>query len=184
MLNNPKPYSWEKLNRKNLIDSKFLKVYEDTVRIPNSGIVFDDYTIVTLNSPVLVVAVNDLNQVIIMHEYRYAHDIVMPSLPAGAIDEGETPLEAAERELLEETGYKAEELKYIGELHEYPPKLNHKTHIVLATGIRKVAEPRYEPTEYVERIELLDASTVLEMIKRNEIKTAVIATALFMTLTP
>lgn len=175
-------YSWERLDRKTLVDSKFVRVYEDTVRIPNSDIVFDDYTVIDLNSPVLVVAVDDLKRVILLYEYRYAHDMVMPSMPAGAIDEGETPIQAAERELLEETGYKAKHIEYIGELHEYPPKLSHKTHVVLATGIEKVAEPHYEPTEYVEKIELVDADKVLEMIKNNEIKTAVMASSLYMAL--
>lgn len=179
----PKPYSWERLDRKILVNSKFVKVYEDTVRIPNTGIIFDDYTVITLNSPVLVVAVDESNCVLMLHEYRYAHNTVMPSLPAGAIDEGETLFQAAERELLEETGYKASKLQYIGELHEYPPKLDHTTRIVLATGIKKVAEPHYEPTEYVESIELVDVNKVLEMIKNNEIKTAVMATGLFMALT-
>lgn len=175
-------YSWEQVARKTLVDSKFIKVYEDTVKIPNQDIIIDDYTVVVLNSPVLVVATNDQNEVLILNEYRYAHNTVMPSVPAGAIDAGETPVQAAERELLEETGYTAQSFEYVGQLHEYPTKLSHITHVVRATGLKKISEPRYEITEFVESTELIAIDKIREMIKQNEIKTAVIISALYLSL--
>lgn len=173
--------SWKKLNRNVLVDSPFIKVFEDTVELPN-GKVLDDYTVVKLGNPVIVIAVDDNKDVLIQREYRYAHDKVLASVPAGMIDEGETPLQAAERELMEETGFTADSFDYIGELYEYPTKLVHSTHVVRANNIRKVTEPQREDTEFIESIELIPVETVKEMIFGNRIKTSVIVSALFLSL--
>ncbi len=171
--------SWKRLDRKTLLDTRFMKVYEDTVELPN-GKVLDDYTVVKLGSPVIVVAIDAEKNVLIQEEYRYAHDAVLTSMPAGMIDEGETPLQAGERELLEETGYTAESFDYIGELYEYPTKAEHITHVVRANNIRKVAEPVREDTEFIESIDLLSLDTLKEMVLANKIKSSVIVSSLYL----
>ena len=50
--------SWERTHRETLLDTRFMKVYEDTVRLPD-GNVIDDYTVVTLPSGVIVVATDE-----------------------------------------------------------------------------------------------------------------------------
>lgn len=173
--------SWKQLDRKTLVDTKFLKVYQDTVELPNKQ-VFDDYTVVKFNDPVIVVGVDSSNRVLTITEYRYAHDQMLFSLPAGAIDAGETPVEAAKRELLEETGYTAEQFELVGELYEYPTKAEHVTRVVRAANIKKVVEPRHEATEFIEKIELQDIETLKRAIRNNEIKTAVAISSLCLAL--
>jgi len=173
--------SWKQLDRKTLVDTKFLKVYQDTVELPNKKI-FDDYTVVKFNDPVVIVGVDENNRVLTITEYRYAHDQILFSLPAGAIDAGESPIEAAERELLEETGYTADTFELVGELYEYPTKAAHTTRVVRATNIKKVAEPRHEPTEFIENIQLQDIETLKKAIRSNEIKTAVAVSSLCLAL--
>lgn len=173
--------SWKRLNRKTLVDTPFIKVHEDTVELPN-GKVLDDYSVVKLGNPVIVIAVDEQRRVLFQHEYRYAHDRVLTSVPAGMIDAGETPLQAAERELLEETGYTAESFDYIAELYEYPTKLEHSTHIVRANNIRKIAEPKLEDTEFIDSREFSTLEEVKEKLATNEIKTTVIVSALYLSL--
>lgn len=173
--------SWKQLNRKTLVDSKFLKVYEDTVELPNKQ-VFDDYTVVKFNDPVIVVGIDENGRILTTTEYRYAHDQMLPSLPAGVIDAGETPVEAAKRELLEETGYTADEFELIGELYEYPTKAAHTTRVVRARNIKKVTEPRHEATELIENIQLQDIETIKKAIRNNEIKTGVMISSLCLAL--
>lgn len=171
--------SWKRLKRKTLVDTPFIKVYEDTVELPN-GKVLDDYSVVKLRNPVIVVAVDGDGKVLIQHEYRYAHDKVLASLPAGIIDEGETPLQAAERELLEETGYTADSFDYLGELYEYVTKMEHITYVVRANNARKIAEPILEDTEFIESVGLFSLEKIQEMLQNNEIKSSVIVSGLYM----
>lgn len=173
--------SWKRLNRNTLVDTPFLRVYQDTVKLP-SGVAIDDYSVVNLNSPVLVVATDAQGDVLVMSEYRYAHDEMMPSLPAGMIDEGETPVEAAKRELFEESGYATDDFEYIGELYEYPTKLSHITHVVRARDITKQANPTHEETEQIENITVIPLREVKSMIENQQIKTAVLISALYLAL--
>jgi ADP-ribose pyrophosphatase len=168
---------WKQLDRKTLVDTKFLKVYQDTVELPNKK-VFDDYTVVKFNDPVVVVGIDENDRVLTITEYRYAHDQMLFSLPAGAIDAGESAIEAAERELLEETGYTADTFELMGEFYEYPTKAAHITRVVRAKNITKIAEPRREATEFIESIQLQDIEALRKTIKNNDIKTAVAISAL------
>jgi ADP-ribose pyrophosphatase len=106
-------------------------------------------------------------------------DEVMWSLSAGCLNGSETPLVAAKKELLEETGYSGE-FEYIGELYEYPTKLNHRTHVVRARNIKKQSDSKYESTEWIEEVGFIPVDEIREMIKTQEIKTAVIISALYM----
>lgn len=66
------------------------------------------------------------------------------------METGQTPLEAGQRELLEETGFKAEQWEYLGFVHPNPAFLNNRTHSFLARGVKKVAEIRPEESEEFE----------------------------------
>jgi len=96
--------SWERLKRTTLVDTPFLKVFSDVIRLPDGSLI-DDYTVTKKRDVVIIVATNPEGKVLIQEEYRYAVDQTLLSLPAGQIDENETPVKAAVRELLEETGY-------------------------------------------------------------------------------
>ena len=68
----------------------------------------------------VVVAVTEQGELVIERQYRHGIEKVIWELPAGAIEPGEDPQEAAKRELLEETGYKAEKLEFCLSWHQTP----------------------------------------------------------------
>jgi ADP-ribose diphosphatase len=87
-------------------------------------------------------------RVLLERQYRHAAQSMMWELPAGRIDEGETPLTAAKRELLEETGYSARQWKRILHFYVSPGFLDETMTIYLAQGLRS-GKARPEPDERI-----------------------------------
>ena len=75
-------------------------------------------------------------RILLEHQYRHAAQSMMWELPAGRIDDGETPLTAAKRELLEETGYRARHWKRILHFYVSPGFLDETMTIYLASGLK------------------------------------------------
>jgi ADP-ribose pyrophosphatase len=94
---------------------------------------------------VVVLPVDDTGRepkVLLERQYRHAAQSYLWELPAGRIDEGETELAAAKRELIEETGYRAKHWKRILNFYASPGFLGETMSIYLATGLRQgEAEP-------------------------------------------
>lgn len=150
----PKPQHWKKLERKTLLDTRFMSVYQDTVELP-TGEVFDDYTVTRLPSGVVIVATDPEGNLITQFEYKYAIDRVILNLPSGSVEGNKTPLEVAAQELLEETGYVSDELELIQTTYEYPSKLTHELHVVRAKNAVKVQNPTREVTESISDVYLI-----------------------------
>jgi ADP-ribose pyrophosphatase len=151
-----KPEHWHRLSREILINTKFITVFQDTVQLPNGNII-DDYTVATLPSGVVIVATDEDGKLITQFEYKYAIDKVILNLPSGSVEGNELPLEAAAKELLEETGYVSEELELIQTTYEYPSKLNHLLYIVRAKNAKKIQEATHEATESISDVHLITA---------------------------
>lgn len=101
-----------------------------------------------LGSPsgaVLVVPLLDDETVLLIKEYAAGVQRYEIALPKGAIDNNETPLEAANRELMEEVGYGARRLCQLKSVSVSPGYLNHETHIVVAEDLYENKLPGDEP---------------------------------------
>jgi ADP-ribose diphosphatase len=87
-------------------------------------------------------------RILLERQYRHAAQSMMWELPAGRIDDGETSLTAAKRELLEETGYSARQWKRILHFYVSPGFLDETMTIYLARGLR-AGEAQPEPDEKI-----------------------------------
>lgn len=85
---------------------KIIDVYSDRVKLQNGKVT--DRDVVRHKDAAAILALDDDMQVLTVKQYRYPIGKELIELPAGLIDEGEGPLEAAKRELREETGYIAD----------------------------------------------------------------------------
>jgi len=120
---------------------------------------------------VVVLPVDDTGRepkVLLELQYRHAAQSYLWELPAGRIDEGETELAAAKRELIEETGYRAKHWKRILNFYASPGFLGETMSIYLATGLRQgEAEPE-EDERIVTRVFALSA--LVDNVLRGKIR--------------
>ncbi|SFV60313.1 ADP compounds hydrolase NudE [hydrothermal vent metagenome] len=127
---------------------------------------------------VLVIPMLDNDTVLMIYEYSGGTNKYELGLPKGKIDKGETPLEAANRELSEEVGFSAKKLTYLKEMTLAPGYQSNHTHIILAQDlypkITKGDEP--EPLVVVEK----KLSQLNELIQDNDLSEARSIAALFM----
>ena len=172
---------WKTLSRHTILDcGKFLKVENHIIELPD-GRIIDDWPWVVAPDFVLVVALDENGQFILFRQTKYAVDGTTLAPVGGHIEAREDPLLAAQRELLEETGYEAEAWTFLG---KYPVMANRgggTGHLYLAQAARKVAEPESDDLEEQELI-LLDRDEVEQAIAQGDFNvitwTACVALAL------
>jgi ADP-ribose pyrophosphatase len=109
-------------------------------------------------------------RILLERQYRYAARSMMWELPAGRIDDGETPLTAAKRELLEETGYTARQWKRILHFYVSPGCMDETMTIYLAQGI-KSGKAQPEPDERI-AVEFFSLSKAKRMALNGSIRDA------------
>lgn len=106
-------------------------------------------------------------QLLLIRQYRYAAERVLYEIPAGRLDPGETALECATRELLEETGCTAARVEPMTTIYTTPGFTDEKIHLFMAS-VLTMGESRREADEFIEVV-TLPLTEVLLMIERGEI---------------
>jgi 8-oxo-dGTP pyrophosphatase MutT (NUDIX family) len=156
------------LSSQPIINTRWLQVNQQRVQTP-SGQIFDDYYVARKADFAMVVALTPDNEVVMVREWKHGVKSYVWNLPAGGIGENETPRQAIERELVEETGYTAEEFHLLGNhFHVSSSWLEDRAYLFRATNARKVAEPRLEDTEDIE-VHLVPFDDVVEMVRNGQI---------------
>ena len=114
-----------------------------------------------------VVPVDDEGNVIIEKQFRYPFSKVLTEIPAGKLDSKAEPhLDAALRELKEETGYSAEKMIYLGEFYPTCAYSDEIIHMYLATGLKK-GEQKLDDDEFVGVEKMPLEELVAEIMKGN-----------------
>ena len=106
-------------------------------------------------------------QVLLLRQYRYAADGYLYEIPAGRLDEGESPEECAGRELKEETGCTAQSLQRLTTIFTTPGFIDERIHLFLAEGLAQ-GESNREKDEFAEVV-AMPLSRALAMIEQGEI---------------
>jgi 8-oxo-dGTP pyrophosphatase MutT (NUDIX family) len=130
---------WSVASSRTVLANRVLKVRKDTCVIPASGCVLE-YFVLELADWVNVVPVTSARELVMVRQYRHATRGVTLEIPAGSVKENEVPADAARRELLEETGYAAENLIHLGTWECNPALQTNRLHTFLGVDVEKVAE--------------------------------------------
>jgi ADP-ribose pyrophosphatase len=101
---------------------------------------------------VVIVAVTPQNQILLVRQFRTAAGAVTLELPAGHIDPGESPQQAARRELLEETGYEADTFKLLANLSPSVARFTNRMWCFFAANARPTARPETQGEAGVEPV--------------------------------
>ena len=144
----------------------------------SSGFDIPNYYVLEYPDWVNVLGITTDNQIVLIKQYRHALGVIAFELPAGVIDEGEEPLVAAKREMLEETGYGNGEWKAYMQLCANPATHTNLTHCFIATGLEKVQEQELENSEEIE-VQLFELADVKQILLNNEMPQALQAAALW-----
>ncbi len=134
----------------------FLDVRCDQVRLPDGRLATREY--IVHPGAVMVVPLLDDGRVVIEYQYRYPLQRVMTEFPAGKLDAGEAPWVCAQRELAEETGYRAQEWARAGVLHNAIAYSNEGIEVWFARGLY-LGERRLDDGEFLD----VSASTLEEL---------------------
>jgi ADP-ribose pyrophosphatase len=170
------PKLWELLESKSLARTPVFNLRRDRKRRQDSGFTWDFY-ILEAGDWVNVIPLTPEREVLLVEITR--HGIEGPSLevPGGLIDPGDrSPLAAAERELLEETGYEAVEMLPLGVVHPNPAIQGNRCYSFLARDVRRVAEPALDGAEDITLIRA-PLDQVPQLIRQGRITHSLVVAA-------
>lgn len=137
----------EILNTQTIAKTRIFHVEQLDLRFPNGVEVCYERLRTSSNGAVLAVPMLDQDTVLLIREYAAGVGRYELALPKGRIEPGETLLQAANREMMEEVGYGAHQLKHITSLTLAPGYLGHTTHVVLGQELYAQKEAGDEPEE-------------------------------------
>lgn len=139
---------WQIKNSEYIYKSRWLTVRKDEVRT-EKGVDIDDFYVLEYPTWVNVVAITDEGKYIIERQYRHGIGQEVYEICAGVCEKDEEPLEAAKRELLEETGFGGGRWSLIGKYAPNPNSMNNWCYSFIAENVLHLKETCQEPTESI-----------------------------------
>lgn len=144
-----KQMMWKTLSKEYLIRRPWLTARRDRVELPD-GRENDEYYVLEYPDWVNVIAETSDGRLILERQYRHALDRVSTEICAGVVEAGEDPLHAAQRELMEETGFGGGEWTKLMTLSPNPSTMTNLCHCFLARGVERTGRQSLDETEDLE----------------------------------
>lgn len=159
----------KQIKREEIYDGAVLHVVKDTIMLPNGNESIREFCL-HVGAVCVIPLLND-GTVIMERQFRYAHGRVFFEIPAGKLNyKEEDPLEAAKRELREETGAIAGKYTFLGELDTTPALIDEKIHMYLAEDLT-FGDRDLDDDEFLD-VEKVPLTELYRMVMNGEIKDA------------
>jgi 8-oxo-dGTP pyrophosphatase MutT (NUDIX family) len=174
---------WTEEKRKQVFDCRVFSIWESYCKAPEAQAGQDEpqvFTVIDARDWVIVIPVIDNpkgKQFVMVWQWRHGSKSLSLEFPGGVMEDGENPTEAALRELHEETGYKPEKIKKIGEFSPNPAIMSNKVHFFLAENLKGSGKQELDEDEYVE-VTLVNSEEVIQGMGKQPYVHALMGTAL------
>jgi ADP-ribose pyrophosphatase len=156
---------WRTLSTRPIYQNKWLSLREDLVEMPDGRTTI--YSVVTTGDAVGVLPFLDPDTVLLIRQYRYVARRATWEMPTGGVHAGESLEAAAQRELGEETGYRADRFVPISTHHTSKSVMDETAHLFLAEGLQHAPAPPDE-TEFID-VQPFPFAEALRMVLAGEI---------------
>lgn len=153
------------ISTEDIFNGKVFDVQKHSVKLLNDSIVTREQ--VLHNGGVAIVAIDSNDMIFMVRQYRFGADITTLEIPAGKLEKDENPYDAAMRELREETGYRADKLKSLGECLPTPAYCSEKIYLYLADNLEFCGQ-NLDDDEFLD-VEKYHIDELCKMILNNEI---------------
>ena len=169
---------WKTVSSEYLIKRPWLTARRDMLRMPDGKIV-PEYYVLEYPTWVNIIAITADGEFVLVRQYRHALGIVEYELCAGTMEASDaSPLDAAKRELLEETGYAGGEWTELTALSANPTSMNNLNHTFIAKGVEKVAGQNLDETEEIS-VHLFKTDELIDLLRHDEMKQSLMVAPLW-----
>lgn len=144
----------------------WLEISRETVELPD-GQVIDDFHQIWITDYVMILAETEAGEIVLERQYKHGVRNITVTFPTGAIEPGENPLDAAKRELLEETGYSSEDWSPMRVLNVQGNYGSGKAHFYHARKARQSAPPASGDLEEIQ-VELHSIAALPQLVSSGQ----------------
>ena len=171
----------KKINSTSIYDGIIVKLFKDKVELPNGNEAYRE--VIRHPGAVCVIPINENGEAIFVKQFRYPFSDIVLELPAGKLDKGEFPIDAAQRELREETGIISSTLTPIGRFYSTPAIIDEVIYLYLATDLQ-FGDQALDEDEFLEitRIPFSDAvdMVIKDLIPDGKTQVAILKAKLYL----
>lgn len=159
---------WDIIKSEYLIRRPWLTARRDCVRLPE-GRINDEFYVLEYPDWVNVIAVTTDGDFVMVEQYRHGLGEIQTELCAGVVEAGEHHLDAAKRELMEESGFGGGEWKLLTVLSGNPSTTNNLTYCYVAEGVSRISTQHLDSTEDV-AVRIMTRKEVEDMLRKDLLK--------------
>ncbi|MES2332929.1 MAG: NUDIX hydrolase [Bacteroidota bacterium] len=167
-MDQPRDLRWKQLSSKYVYNDRWFKARADSCEFPD-GRIIEPYYIVELPDWCNTIVVTKEERIILVRQYRYPVDQITFELPGGIMEKNEEPIEAAKREMEEETGYTSDDIELLMQVAPNPAINDNTAYFFLARNAVPTAAKNFDAFEDIDVVSF-SKKEIWELINENKIQ--------------